>query len=76
MDPRFSVTRDDFYNLQMDVKQVQFIQSSHSERISRLEKRQEQDAHLKSVWQSPFPGVLAGTPQHGMSSFPIFTTSY
>jgi hypothetical protein len=31
----------------------------------RLEKRQADDAALKSVWQSPFPSVLGGTPQHG-----------
>ncbi|QSZ30033.1 hypothetical protein DSL72_004551 [Monilinia vaccinii-corymbosi] len=33
----------------------------------RLEKRQADDAALKSVWgtNSPFPGILSGTPQHG-----------
>jgi hypothetical protein len=72
MDPRFAVpiTRDDLYNLQMEVKQVQYTQNSHAERILRLEKRQTDDAALKSVWNSPFPGVLSGTPQHGPMQIP------
>ncbi|KAI6781081.1 uncharacterized protein J7T54_003248 [Emericellopsis cladophorae] len=49
----------------MELKQVQYAQSNHAERLSRLEKRQADDAALKSVWNSPFPGVLSGTPQHG-----------
>lgn len=49
----------------MEVKQVQFIQASHAERLMRLERRQTEDA-VKSVWNpSPFPSVLGGTPQHG-----------
>lgn len=66
MDPRFGIAPEDLYNLQMEVKQVQYTQSNHAERITRLEKRQADDAALKSVWNSPFPGVLSGTPQHGM----------
>jgi hypothetical protein len=65
MDPRFLVSRDELHDVQMDVKQVQFIQQSHAERLLRLEKRQADDAALKSVWNSPFPSVLGGTPQHG-----------
>ncbi|KAH6671573.1 hypothetical protein F5X68DRAFT_141158 [Plectosphaerella plurivora] len=66
MDPRFPVGREELYALQMEVKQVQLVQSNQTERIIRLERRHEQDANLKSVWQQhPFPGVLAGTPQHG-----------
>ncbi|KAF7545709.1 hypothetical protein G7046_g9500 [Stylonectria norvegica] len=70
MDPRYSVTREDLYNLQMEVKQFQYTQSSHAERLSRLEKRQADDAALKSVWNSPFPGVLGGTPQQGPVHIP------
>lgn len=65
MDPRFSVSREELYNLQMELKQVQYAQANHAERLLRLEKRQADDSALKSVWNSPFPGVLAGTPQHG-----------
>jgi hypothetical protein len=68
MDPRFGIAPEDLYTLQMEVKQVQYTQSNHAERIMRLEKRQADDAALKSVWNSPFPGVLSGTPQHGMTS--------
>ncbi|KAE9367776.1 hypothetical protein N431DRAFT_348227 [Stipitochalara longipes BDJ] len=51
----------------MDVKHVQAVQINHADRILRLEKRQADDAALKSVWGtgSPFPGVLSGTPQQG-----------
>ncbi|KZL83828.1 ubiquitin carboxyl-terminal hydrolase 19 [Colletotrichum incanum] len=66
MDHRFPITRDDLFNIQMDLKQIQLVQSNQGERLVRLERRQEQDASLKSVWQQhPFPGVLAGTPQQG-----------
>ncbi|KAK8146471.1 hypothetical protein MY1884_001102 [Beauveria asiatica] len=70
MEQSFPITPEDLYNLQMEVKQVQYAQSSHAERISRLEKRQTDDLALKSVWNSPFPGVLAGTPQQGPVQIP------
>ncbi|PHH61105.1 hypothetical protein CDD81_767 [Ophiocordyceps australis] len=70
MDPRFPVSREDLYNLQMEVKQVQYAQSNHAERILKLEKRYADDCALKSVWNSPFPSVLAGTPQNGPISTP------
>ncbi|KAJ3496141.1 hypothetical protein NLG97_g2878 [Lecanicillium saksenae] len=54
----------------MEVKQVQYAQTNHAERILRLEKRQTDDTALKSVWNSPFPGVLAGTPQQGPVQIP------
>ena len=61
------VTREELYHVQMDVKHVQAVQVNHADRILRLEKRQADDAALKSVWgtASPFPSVLGGTPQHG-----------
>ncbi|GJN77349.1 hypothetical protein PLIIFM63780_000839 [Purpureocillium lilacinum] len=54
----------------MEVKQVQYTQTNHAERILRLEKRNADDSALKSVWNSPFPGVLAGTPQQGPVQIP------
>ncbi|PHH67494.1 hypothetical protein CDD80_803 [Ophiocordyceps camponoti-rufipedis] len=63
MDPRFSVSREELYTLHMELKQVQYTQTNHTERILRLEKRNADDANLKSVWNSPFPGVVGGTPQ-------------
>ena len=61
------VTREDLYHVQMDVKHVQAVQVNHADRLLRLEKRQADDAALRSVWgsASPFPSVLGGTPQHG-----------
>jgi hypothetical protein len=74
MDPRFCVTREDWYNLQMEVKQIQYVQGNHTDRLVRLEKRQADDASIKSVWNSPFPGVLSGTPQQGESSLLMLPT--
>lgn len=67
MDPQITATREDLYHVQMDVKHVQAVQINHSDRLLRLEKRQADDAALKSVWGtgSPFPSVLGGTPQQG-----------
>ncbi|GAP90050.1 putative ubiquitin carboxyl-terminal hydrolase 19 [Rosellinia necatrix] len=70
MDSRFSATRDELYNVQMDVKQIYVVQNSHAERLSRLEKRQADDAAIKSAWNSPFPSALGGTPQHGPVQMP------
>jgi len=67
MDPRFIVTREEFNDVQMDLKRVHSIQQQQSERIRVLEKRQADEAALKAVWHSPFPSVLGGTPQHGES---------
>lgn len=61
------------WRLQGDVVRVQQVQAEHAERIARLERRQDEDARVKSVWgnQSPFPSVLStggagGTPNQGM----------
>ncbi|KAL2108235.1 hypothetical protein VUR80DRAFT_4100 [Thermomyces stellatus] len=53
----------------MDLKQLQISQNNHAERLLRLERRQADDAAIKAAW-SPFPGVLAATPQHGPVSMP------
>ncbi|KAI1143887.1 hypothetical protein F5Y05DRAFT_407285 [Hypoxylon sp. FL0543] len=70
MDPRFPVSRDELYSVHVDLKHMQMIQNSHTERITRLEKRQADDAAIKSVWNSPFPSALSGTPQHGPLHMP------
>lgn len=67
MDSQFTPSREELYHVQMDVKHVQAVQIHHADRLLRLEKRQADDAALKSVWGtgSPFPGILSGTPQQG-----------
>ncbi|TVY48435.1 Isoamyl acetate-hydrolyzing esterase-like protein [Lachnellula occidentalis] len=67
MDSQFTPSREELYHVQMDVKHVQAVQINHADRLLRLEKRQADDAALKSVWGtgSPFPGILSGTPQQG-----------
>lgn len=69
MDSRFPFPRDELYNVHMDVKHMQAVQNNHAERLSRLEKRQADDAAIKSAWNSPFPSALSGTPQHGSLFF-------
>lgn len=65
MEPVFIVTREELHDVQMELKRIQHVQQQHGERLRSLEKRQADDAALKSVWNSPFPSVLGGTPQHG-----------
>lgn len=62
----------DNWRVQNDVARIQQVQAEHTDRISRLERRQDDDARMKSVWgnQSPFPSVLSGTPQQG--ELPLF----
>lgn len=70
MDSRLTPLHQELHNVQMEVKQVQFIQNNHADRLMRLERRQTEDA-VKSVWNpSPFPSVLGGTPQHGPVQMP------
>ncbi|MCJ1282293.1 hypothetical protein MMC26_001616 [Xylographa opegraphella] len=66
MDSQFALaSRDDLWQLQNEMKSVYATQSDHSERLARLERRQEDDSRMKSVWgtSSPFPSILGGTPQ-------------
>lgn len=61
-------SNNDTWRLQSDVARIQQVQHEHSERIARIERRQDEDARMKSVWgsNSPFPSVLSGgTPQQG-----------
>lgn len=61
-------SKEDFWRLQNEMKNVYATQAEHSDRLTRLERRQDDDSRLKSVWggQSPFPGILGGTPQQGL----------
>ncbi|KAI9823536.1 MAG: hypothetical protein M1819_001337 [Sarea resinae] len=66
MEQQFAfASRDDVWRLHSEMKNVSSIQAEHADRILRLERRQEEDARMKSVWgtSSPFPGILSGTPQ-------------
>lgn len=61
-------SNNDVWRLQTDVARIQQAQHEHGERIARLERRQDDEARVKSVWgnSSPFPSVLSGgTPQQG-----------
>ena len=74
MDSQFAfASRDDLWQLQNEMKSVYATQSEHSDRLARLERRQEEDTRMKSVWgtSSPFPSILGGTPQQGRHLFTI-----
>lgn len=69
MDPESAAfqPRDDLWRIQDDMFRVHQNQAELAERVSRLERRNEEDSRLKNVWRtsSPFPSVLGGTPQQG-----------
>lgn len=73
MDPQSNsftpLSNNETWRLQNDLAKVQQIQVDHHDRIARLERRQDDDARMKSLWgsNSPFPSVLGGTPQQGLS---------
>jgi ubiquitin carboxyl-terminal hydrolase 4/11/15 len=75
MDPQFAgVAREDIWRLFAEMKHISAVQLEHNERLLRLERRQDDDARMRMAWNtsSPFPGVLSGTPQQGMSFPPPF----
>ncbi|POS83783.1 hypothetical protein EPUL_005049 [Erysiphe pulchra] len=65
MDSQCTLSWEDVKSIQTSLKQVQATQLNHSDRLLKLEKRQADDAAIKSVWGSntAFPNILSGTPQ-------------
>lgn len=66
MDAHFQfATKDEFWRLQEDLKDIYATQAQQAERLSRLERRRDEDNRMKSLWgpQSPFPTGVASTPQ-------------
>ncbi|KAF1927489.1 uncharacterized protein M421DRAFT_93328 [Didymella exigua CBS 183.55] len=57
--------REDYWRFQSEMLRVQQSQAELSDRMARLERKQDDDSRLKNVWgtSSPFPSVLGGTPQ-------------
>ncbi len=76
MDPVFVATREELHDVQMELKRMQHVQQLQGERLRSLEKRHADDAALKSVWNSPFPSVLGGTPQHGRQAQISFVSAF
>lgn len=73
MDPESAAfqPRDDIWRMQDDMLRIHQTQAELADRVSRLERRNEDDSRLKNVWggASPFPSVLGGTPQQGATPF-------
>ncbi|KAK2783967.1 hypothetical protein FQN53_008888 [Emmonsiellopsis sp. PD_33] len=63
-------SREDIWRVQEEVKELYATQAEHHDRISRLERRRDDDARMKNVWAplSPFPGGIS-TAHHQESSF-------
>jgi len=59
----------DGWRLQNELTRLQAIQQDHAERLMQLERKNDDDVRMKSVWggTSPFPSVLSGTPQQSKS---------
>ena len=75
MDPQFAFASSaDIWRLQDEMKNVYATQAEHSDRLLRLERRQDDDSRVRSVWgnSSPFPSILSGTPQQGKYTRLIF----
>ncbi|KAF2751231.1 UCH-domain-containing protein [Sporormia fimetaria CBS 119925] len=70
MDPESAAFQplDGIWRFQNAMLGVQQGQAELAERVSRLERRHDDDSRLKSVWgtSSSFPSVPGGTPQQGM----------
>jgi len=71
MDPQslaFTPQNNDVYRLSSAMRTFEETQQEHADRLARLERQRDEDVRVKSVWgpTSPFPGILSGTPQHGM----------
>ncbi|KAL4785795.1 hypothetical protein BJX76DRAFT_161758 [Aspergillus varians] len=56
-------SRDDIWRVFEELKELHATQFEQGERISRLERRRDEDARLKSVWGplSPFPSSVGGS---------------
>ena len=70
MDSQIQIaSRNDIWRLENEMKNVYATQAEHADRLMRLERRNEDDGRLKSVWgsQSPFPATVNGTPQQGIN---------
>ena len=68
MDSQFGLaSKDEIWRLHIEMKNVYATQAEHSDRLTRIEQRQDSDTRVRSVWgsQSPFPSILNGTPQQG-----------
>ncbi|ODH12783.1 hypothetical protein ACO22_07919 [Paracoccidioides brasiliensis] len=63
-------SREDIWRVQEEVKDLFAVQIEHGERISRLERRRDDDARMKSVWGPlySFSGPV-GVAHHQESSF-------
>ena len=73
MDPQSGLaSKDDLWRLQNEMRNVYATQAEHADRLMRLEQRQDNDTLRKPPWsgnQSPYPGILNGTPQQGTQRF-------
>lgn len=60
-------SRDDIWRVLEELKDIQVAQFDQAERITRLERRREEDARLKTAWgpRSPFLPTMGGSVPTG-----------
>lgn len=65
--------RGDIAIIKEELRNMQGLHQDHADRLARLERRQDDEAKLRSVWgsASPFPSLLSGTPQPGREPEPL-----
>ena len=61
-------SRDDIWRVFDELKDLHAAQSEQADRLTRLERRKDEDARLRSVWGplSPFPTPIGATVTAGM----------
>jgi len=66
MEHQSYATKDEFWRLQEALNELSANQAQYSDRIMRLERRNDDSTRVRSVWgpASPFHGGL-GSSQHG-----------
>lgn len=66
-------SKEDLWRLQNEMRNVYATQAELEDRLRRLESRHD-ESQVRSVWggQSPFPGILNGTPQQGTGTKSFF----
>lgn len=64
-------SREDIWRVHEEVKDILDTQSELGVRLSKLERRKEDDARMKSLWGpfSPFPAAAANSAHAGMWAY-------
>lgn len=64
-------SREDIWRVHEEVKDLVAMQVEHGERLSKLERRREDDTRIKNLWGpfSPFPSAVSTPGNQGKFNF-------